>query len=312
MTHDEHAAYRHEALIYAGEDDFVARTTRFLRDGVQAGEPALVVVAARKIALLRESLGGDAEGVAFADMADVGLNPARIIPAWRDFVSSNSRPGERLRGIGEPIFAERTADELVECQRHEALLNLAFQDAPGFWLLCPYDSETMPAEVIEEARRTHPYVTNGDSRVSERYYGLEAIAEPFAPPLPAPPGDAPDTRFDGESLGALRAFVRGRAQAAELSEAQREDLVLAVNELASNSVRHGGGTGTVCIWREGDAVVCDITDLGHLVDPMAGRVRPQPRQEGGYGVWLANQLCDLVQIRPFGGGTTIRIRLACR
>jgi MEDS: MEthanogen/methylotroph, DcmR Sensory domain len=44
-----------------------------------------------------------------------------------------------LRGIGEPLFATRSADELVECQRHEALLNLAFQDAPGFWLLCPYD-----------------------------------------------------------------------------------------------------------------------------------------------------------------------------
>jgi anti-sigma regulatory factor (Ser/Thr protein kinase) len=279
---------------------------------VQAGEPALVVVSARKIGLLRDSLDGDADNVVFADMDDVGLNPARIIPAWRDFVATNSRPGARLRGIGEPIFPERSADELVECQRHEALLNLAFQDATGFWLLCPYDAEAMPQHVIDEARRTHPYVMNGDSRVSPSFYGLDAIAEPFAPPLPAPPAGAPETPFDDDSLDALRALVREHARTAGLAKSREEDLVLAVNELASNSVRHGGGKGTVRIWRDGDAVVCDITDLGRLVDPMVGRVRPQPGQESGYGVWLANQLCDLVQIRPFRDGTTIRIRLARR
>jgi anti-sigma regulatory factor (Ser/Thr protein kinase) len=227
-------------------------------------------------------------------------------------VSTNARPGVRLRGIGEPIFAERSSDELVECQRHEALLNLAFEDTPGFWLLCPYDSEAMPAEVIEEARRTHPYVMNGDSRVSESYYGLAAISAPFAAPLPAPPSTASETPFDSDSLGALRAFVRERARAAGLAETQREDFVLAVNELASNSIRHGGGTGSVRMWQDDGAVVCDVTDVGHLVDPMAGRVRPQLGQESGYGVWLANQVCDLVQIRPFEDGTTIRIRLALR
>ena len=157
-------AYRHEALIYAGEDDFVAKTSAFLRDGVEAGEPALVVVSARKIERLRESLNGHAESVLFADMADIGLNPARIIPAWREFVATHSAPGVSLRGIGEPIYPERTSDELIECQRHEALLNLAFQDSPGFWLLCPYDTQAMPPEVIEEAKRTHPYVMNGVSQ----------------------------------------------------------------------------------------------------------------------------------------------------
>jgi MEDS: MEthanogen/methylotroph, DcmR Sensory domain len=63
----ERRSYRHEALIYAGEDDFVAKTTAFLREGVEAGEPALVVVSARKIERLRESLNGDADAVVFAD-----------------------------------------------------------------------------------------------------------------------------------------------------------------------------------------------------------------------------------------------------
>jgi hypothetical protein len=78
-----------------------------------------VVVSAAKIGLLRSALGCDADRVAFADMADVGANPARIIPAWRDFVAGNDLDRRRARGIGEPIWAGRSPAELVECQRHE-------------------------------------------------------------------------------------------------------------------------------------------------------------------------------------------------
>lgn len=305
----EQKAYRHEALIYAGEDDFVAKATRFLREGCRTGEPALVVVSARKIERLREGLNGDAAGVVFADMADVGRNPARIIPAWREFVSAHSAPGKRLRGIGEPIYPERSADELVECHRHEALLNVALQDAAGFWLLCPYDGRALPPEVIDEAKRTHPYVTNGDSRESESYYGLETISQPFSEPLPAPPAGAAEARFDGTSLAELRAFVRARAEAAELSATQQNDFVLAVSELAANSIRHGGGSGFVRVWEADGGLVCDVGDVGQLGDPLAGRIRPKPGQAGGQGLWLVTQLCDLVQIRPFPDGTTVRIRL---
>jgi anti-sigma regulatory factor (Ser/Thr protein kinase) len=308
----ERSTYRHEALIYAGEDEFVDKTARFLRSGVEAGEPALVVVSARKISRLRESLGDLAEAVMFADMADVGLNPARIIPAWRQFVAAHSDEDVRLRGIGEPIYPERTADELIECQRHEALLNLAFQDTPGFWLLCPYDAEAMPTEVIDEAKRTHPYVMNGDQRPSDSFYGLETIREPFAAPLPSPPAHATESRFDATSLAALRAVVRQQADAVGFGETQRDEFVLAVSELAANSVLHGGGTGTARIWQDGDRLICDVVDSGRLTDPMAGRIQPPPGQLGGHGLWLVTQLCDLVQIRPFSNGTTVRVHLARR
>ena len=63
--------------------------------------------------------------------------PGRIIPAWREFVAgTNGRP---IRGVGEPIWAGRRAAEIVECQLHEALLNLAVDTDTPLWLLCPYD-----------------------------------------------------------------------------------------------------------------------------------------------------------------------------
>jgi anti-sigma regulatory factor (Ser/Thr protein kinase) len=245
-------------------------------------------------------------------MADVGLNPARIIPAWREFVAAHSEEDVRLRGIGEPIYPERSVDELIECQRHEALLNLAFQDTPGFWLLCPYDSEAMPPEVIDEAKRTHPYVMNGHSQGSDSYYGPDVIAQPFTAPLDGPPSDAVEARFDAKTLAQLRALAREQADLAGLSSAKRDDFVLAVSELAGNSVLHGGGTGTARIWQDDNNLVCDISDAGRLTDPMAGRIRPRPAQLGGQGLWLVTQLCDLVQIRPFSDGTTIRIHIRGR
>src|SRR5262245_41742082 len=131
--------------MYAGEHRLVDGVTAFLRDGIAAEEPTLVVLGAPKNAALKEALGPDAERVRFADMDAVGANPARIIPAWREFVDAN--PGQRLRGIGEPIWAARSDAGMSECHRHEGLLNVAFADTPGFWLVCPYDTTTLDAGV---------------------------------------------------------------------------------------------------------------------------------------------------------------------
>jgi MEDS: MEthanogen/methylotroph, DcmR Sensory domain len=193
---------------------------------VAAGEPSRVVVTARKIALLREALHDDGDGVLFTDMAGVGSNPARIIPAWREFVTAHGNTGRPLRGIGEPIYPQRSSAEMVECHRHEALLN------------------TLDPEVVETARRTHPAVVEGGvAGTSALFDGLDAVAEPFADPLPPPPGDAAELEIDADTLRAVRRFVRGAAAAAPLTAERACDLVVAVNEIATNRVVHGGGRG---------------------------------------------------------------------
>jgi hypothetical protein len=270
--------------MYAGLDEFVERTTAFIRDGVAAGEPTLVVVSAAKIARLRAELGGDTDRVLFADMADVGANPARIIPAWREFVAEHAAAGRPLRGIGEPISPERSPCELIECHRHEALLNLAFADTPSFWLVCPYDTDALPAEVVEAARRTHPAVAAGGvAQPSALFAGADAIAAPFADPLPPPPATARAMDVSLDALASIRRFVAAYADAV-LSRDRADDLQLAVNELATNTVRHGGGRGTLRIWREPAAVVCEVSDAGRIEQPLAGRVRPRLGQIGGYGL----------------------------
>src|SRR3954463_9301722 len=106
-------------MFYAGEREFLDGTVPFIREGVAAGESILVVVSAEKIELLRAHLNGEAEHVRFADMAEVGANPPRIIPAGGEFVEAGVAPGRALRGIGDPTSPERDPAELIECHRHE-------------------------------------------------------------------------------------------------------------------------------------------------------------------------------------------------
>jgi anti-sigma regulatory factor (Ser/Thr protein kinase) len=302
-------SYRHEAFFYGDNDDFMEGTLGFIRDAVTDDEPILVVLDTERITALRQELGDTADRVDFADMGEVGGNPARIIPAWQDFLLEHARAGHRVRGIGEPIWAARTADELAECHRHEALLNIAFAD-PDFWLLCPYDTDALDEAVIDEARRTHPFVRNGRaSAPSTDFLGNNAIAGPFDRPLPEPDTAPRVLTFERADLRAVRAVVETAASRAGLSEQRTADLVLAAYELSTNSIQHGGGRGMLRIWIDRDDVVCEVRDEGRIADPMLGRIRPPTDSAGGRGLWLANQLCDLVQLRSFSSETVTRLRM---
>ena len=302
------ASFRHEALLYEGDDGFLSAAVPFIREGLEDEEPVLVAVSACKLAMLHDALGTDARRVQCADMRELGRNPGRIIPAWHDFIADHSRRSGGIRGIGEPIWAGREPDELVECQLHEALLNLAFADAAGFRLLCPYDVTTLPAEVVHEARCSHPHVVDRASAdPSGSYRGVGKLLAPFELPLAARRGPAEVLGFDAGELTEVRHIVQRRATAACLAPDKIDDVVLAVSEIAANSVRHGGGRGVLRVWTTDDGVVCEIRDAGHITDPLAGRRRPGWSRPGGWGLWLAHQLCDLVQVRSDPDGTTVRM-----
>jgi anti-sigma regulatory factor (Ser/Thr protein kinase) len=309
LPHAGADAFHHDAVVYAGTDDFVAQMSAFLKDGVASGEASLAIVSQSKVDHLRAALGEDAERVEFADMAVIGANPARIIPVWRDFVDRHAGDERPLRGIGEPVWRERSADELIECQRHEALINLAFTGAP-MWLVCPYDRTTLSPDVIEAARCSHPVVRQGaQATESTSYQGAGSIPVCLDTPLPAPDATVEALTFTGASLAQLRRAASRQAAIARLPAQRIADTVAAVHEVATNSVRHGGGGGVLRTWRSSDGLVCEVQDAGRIDDPLLGRVRPPAGVGAARGMWLVHQLCDLVQVRSTGAGTTVRMHL---
>jgi anti-sigma regulatory factor (Ser/Thr protein kinase) len=303
--------FRHEAFFYDGEASFLSGTLDFIRSGLAAEEAVFVVVSDPKIRMLRAHLGGHSASVTFADMHAVGRNPATIIPAWQDFVERCAHDGVGFRGIGEPVWPGRTLNELAECERHEALLNVAFADGPAWSLLCPYDTKALSLDAIDIAHLTHPIIGDGcGTRANDHYAGLHDASRMDDPLTPAPEWASAFT-FDLTMLRGTRALVSRYAADVGVAADKIRDLTLVISELATNSVMHSGtGRGTLRLWREHDSLIFEIADNGHVHDPLVGRRRPRLSQPGGRGLWLANHLCDLVQIRSGGDGTVVRVHVA--
>lgn len=118
--------------------------------------------------------------------------------------------------------------------------------------------------------------------------------------------------FSRSSLRATRRLVAREAELAGLSDGRREDLILAIDELATNSVTHGGGSGSLSVWRTEQAIVCEVRDKGHISDPMAGLRQPTPEQLTGRGLWIVRHLCDRVRIASYPGHTMVRVQVSTR
>jgi anti-sigma regulatory factor (Ser/Thr protein kinase) len=110
-------------------------------------------------------------------------------------------------------------------------------------------------------------------------------------------------------LAAIRAVVHRYAILAGLSELRAIDLVLAVSEVAANTVRHAKSPGSLKIWYDSDEIVCQVHDDGLITDPLAGRRRPSLDAKGGHGLWIVNEVCDQVDMRSDETGTTIRLHM---
>ena len=186
-----------------------SRHRPFITDGLEAGEPVMVAVSAQHTKWLRDALDGQAD-VEFVDIEQLGRNPAQIIPAWQQFLN-NSRSGRfrPVRGVGEPIWPGRRPEELVECQLHEAMLNIAIDPETPFWLICSYDTVTLSPAVVEEVHRSHPVIVEAASyQGSAHYTGLAHVEEMFAAELSELVGRPIATVFTAHNVSRLYAYIK--------------------------------------------------------------------------------------------------------
>jgi anti-sigma regulatory factor (Ser/Thr protein kinase) len=286
------SGFRHDAFVYTDEEDFVRQTTTYVHAGLDAGETVVVVLPEERNSLLRKALDGISDQVIFLDMAQLGRNPARIIPLWRTLLQQ--APDIPLRGLGEPAYVGRSRSELEEASLHELLLDVAFNEHPGkFHLRCPY-SAALPLDP-------------SDLHLAETDLDHHAAESTFRAQLPGVPAGAEQVEFGRSDLTAVRRRVNAAARFLGLNDDRIDDLELSLHEICTNSVRFGGGRGTLSWWTADGHLICDVADGGRIDDLLVGRVLPPVDGLGGRGVWLANQLCDLVQVRSGATGTQVRL-----
>jgi anti-sigma regulatory factor (Ser/Thr protein kinase) len=299
------AAFGHAAVRYRTSGEYSQAAGDFVRAGLEAGDAVMVAVPGAHGDLIRACLGPLADRVSFAEMTELGRNPARIIPAIEAFAGFH--PGQVLRYVGEPDWPSRTAPERAEVLRHEALLNLAF-DSGTIQILCPYDVGRLGPEVISLAERTHPVLMRDGAPVTNPGYGGPWPPAAADRPLPGPPSGTPVLTYRDDPAAA-RQFAKERAAAAGLTEPKLTDLVIAVGELAANTLRHTGGDGSVRVWAAAGEVLCEVRDGGYIRDALAGRRCPPADAGQGHGLWVVHQVCDLVEMRTGTSGTVFRLHM---
>jgi anti-sigma regulatory factor (Ser/Thr protein kinase) len=303
--------YRHDALLYDSPEHLAQVAVPFLKDGLAAGDAAVVAAGKATADLLREAVDRDPR-VQVLERGEVyrARTPAAITTFRRLAEQRTSEGAHRVRVVGEVDFGA-TEREWLEWQRYEAVINEALAGWP-LWGLCVFDTQRLPEPLLTTALQTHSSVatTRGrepNPRFTEPADYLRAL------PVPVEPLEATAPRLHASHVADFASLRR--ALATELAgvpadEDVLQDFLLAVDEMTSNALRHGGRPVDLRLWIGTDRVVCTIGDSGTgWDDPFAGYgpAHGDDLSRGGMGLWLARQLCDHVDITTGPDGPLVRL-----
>jgi anti-sigma regulatory factor (Ser/Thr protein kinase) len=305
----------HAAAIVSSEEALLTEATRFVQAGLDASDLVVVGGTPAFLQVMAEEFG-DADGVEFDD--GVRLNSKRAPDAFGHLVKLSDRAAAigsgRLRVLAQVDYSPdpRAIREFV-C--FEAAANLLPATSPTS-VLCIYDTRRLAPELVDTASCTHAAMVQAGRRQPNVAFvdphdfvrGLDVPDEPLQDSAPLLAID------DAASLADLRHALGAELARSVPAGDTREDLHLAISEMAANAFRHGGRPVGARLWASDDRLVVTISDGGRGVDPLRGYWPAHGRDlsRGGMGLWLARKLCDHVDLVSDEHGTTVRLATALR
>ena len=296
---------RHNAFVYESQDEYVTRSAAFLREGLEAGEGAIVANTRPGLAAMREALGPDAAQVTFVDVSSAYTRPARMLAAHNKVMAEQLRKTTSLRGVADVLYGPDPG-EWDLWTGYEAVINRCFGHLPA-WVVCTYNMNGLPDPVLDGVWRTHPEVVAGDKwTTSDRYEQPDQLLRRITP-LPESLSELRSIPF-GRDPEQFRERLARELLAENVAEAKVLDMLLAATEIATNAIVHGGGVEEVRVGRADGRFVCEIIDRGPgFDDPAAGYLAP--RAGVGSGLWVARQLTWQIDFFESPRGFTARISL---
>ena len=303
---------RHGVGFTASPDDVVAQARPLLAAARDRGEPvALAVRPTTEEALADAAAGPDgAQPVRLTRTNGPDLSGQTLAGIWacelrtltrnRGGVTVVVEHDDGLDGIDGGFWTEL-----------DAALNVALAQIAAT-VVCLYPQLPLHLEVAEGAVHNHPLLLHdGVLHHNPKHDDPREVLAARGVPAPAVLGP-PDLRmgFTTWQLTAVREEVARAARAAGCDRDRVDDLVLVVNEVATNAVEHGSGETHLDVWtgpspRE---LICEVHDGGRLTDPLPGLRAPHPSDPRGRGLWIARQLCELLHVWSDAAGTHVRIR----
>ena len=301
---------QHAAGFYGSDADLLERLVPLAEAALSADEAVALALRPATEEALVERLGGT-RGLArlhqpdSPDSACGQTAAARRALELRAIIATTGGPVtvlaehiSRLDGVDGGFWTEL-----------DAALNIALADLP-VRVTCFFPELPLYLEILDGARRNHPVLLVGGQ--------LHPNPEHMAPrdlltarPAPAPPLLGPphlQMEFSAWQLHEVRRAVEKALVTADYGRERAEDVVLAVNEVATNAVEHGTPEARLSLWTGSDGLVCEIDDGGRLRDPLPGLQAPHPAEARGRGVWIARQVCDSLHVWADERGTHVRMR----
>jgi anti-sigma regulatory factor (Ser/Thr protein kinase) len=301
---------QHACAVYSSSADLVEQVAPVVADAAGRGEAVALSVRPETEARLRDAAGT-------ARVVTLGTG----IPARSSGQTTAARLARELRELTSQagaVLAVSEHDSALDgidgryWTELDAAVNVALSDLPVS-LFCFYPDMPLHSEILDGAIANHPLLfergrlhVNADHRPPR-----DVLAGmPAAPPVLLGAPDL-DMVFSAWQLHEVRAAVADLAAATAFDTARSEDVVLAVNEIATNAVEHGSGEARIALWIAGDGLVAEIDDTGEaLTEPLPGLRAPHPADPRGRGVWIARQLCDVLHVWRDHSGTHVRMHAA--
>jgi anti-sigma regulatory factor (Ser/Thr protein kinase) len=297
------SALRHHAFVHESDEEYVAGSVAFLRDGLDAGEAAIVANTRDGLAMMRDALGPDADRVAFVDVSATYTRPAHTVARYYGTFLEHLRSAPSVRAVATGQFGS-TPGEWQEWTAYEAITNLAYSHLP-VWVVCAYDASTLPDPVIDVALRTHPEVLADGWQANDQFEDPRALVRKLTPD----PEPLPDLRsFATDHVEGFREQLARELMAEEVPEMKALEMLVAGTEVAANAATHGAGIKEVRVGRVAGRFVCEVIDRGSgFDDPVAGYLAP--REGTGTGLWVARQLAWRLEAFQSPKGFTVRVWL---
>lgn len=301
---------QHAAAFHSGEADLLAQLVPLVTGALERDEQVAVAARPATVEAVHDLVGSSGEVILLAQPQGPDGGSGQTVAArralqLREITAAGGRPvtvlsehTTRFDGVDGGYWTEL-----------DAAVNIALAELPVA-LTCFFPELPLHMEIVDGARRNHPLLlVDGLLRHNPDHRGPREVLQERPAPAPVLMGP-PDLRLDFSAwqLHEVRWAVERALLEAGYGTARAEDVVLAVNEVATNAVEHGATEAELCVWTGGDGVVCEVHDRGRLRDPLPGLQAPHPSDPRGRGVWIARQLCDSLHVWADATGTHVRMR----
>jgi anti-sigma regulatory factor (Ser/Thr protein kinase) len=300
----------HVGALYASDEQLRDLLLPYLDDCLHRHENVLAVICHEARQVLQDALGDAAHRVQWGSCGVPYDRPGQMFEGFAGYLAQQHHAGVPTRVIGE-FDSDSSPDRLSQCLRYESMANEVYASY-GYPVVCLWDQRRYPTDVLAHVRAVHPQLldTSGPITNAEYWMPVDYLTRRQDPPAVAPVDlDLVVYLGSADDLGLLRRRLRRWGATRGLGVPETDDIVIAVDEIATNAVEHGQPPVRVRGWTSSTALFVQVEDQGRTSIPATtGYDRPSTNALRGRGIWIARHLADVLTTHTGPNGTTVAMR----